>query len=143
MPPTRTNRTVRDLALRALAEKHDIPPEKRGQVDRAEYGIDQELPQGVRASKPEGQKRFTYDVTDPEALRRFLQAEHGQALLTEKEVSELLNYAEFLWEAAQEEGKWKLRTSRGGGPDLEHPFFEGLRHLLQKAGRIGDEEQSQ
>ena len=137
MPPTRTNRTVRDLALRALAEQHDIAPEKREQIKRAEYGIDHTLQEGVHVRKPEGQERFTYDVVDPEALREHLQAEHGPDLLTEQEVEDLLHYAEFLWEVAQGEGKWKMRTSQGSGPDLEHSYFRGLRRLLEKAGRIG------
>lgn len=136
MPPTRTNRSVRDLALRALTEKHDIPPEKRGQIDRTEYGIEQELPQGVYVSKPEGQTRFTYDVVDAEALREYLQAEHGADLLTDQEIEELLGYAEFLWEAAVGEKKWKLKTARGNAPDPEQSYFDNLRRLLRKAGRI-------
>lgn len=127
---------MRDLALRALAEENGFPPEERESLDREKHAIDASLEEGLHVYKPKGQKRFTYEVTDPEALSRWLRERHGADLLSEEDINVLLEFGEFLQQAAYGEGKWVLQTKEGNTYNTDYELFQRFEDVLRKSGRL-------
>jgi hypothetical protein len=128
----------RFLAREVLAEQKQIPPGRLTEIDLSEYHLEPTERKGVRIEKPGGHKRFSYQVTGPQALAPWLRGEHGKDLLTFRDTDRLLELAELLLNAAEWEGPWQLeRTVTSDRPDRSREeIAEEVRRLLQKAGRI-------
>jgi hypothetical protein len=141
MPLTRTSRSVRERAVETLAEVHDLPGDRRDEIDLEAYGVDQVVGDFLRITKPEGQRRFSYEVIDPDGLARWLRNKHGADLLTERDLSLLLDFAEQFRRAVYGEGNWKLRSQDGSRYNPDYGPFKRLERILLRAGRIQDSDE--
>lgn len=148
VPLTRTSRSARALALRALAESAGLVDEKEGEgstagpddaperaperLNDAPHGpdlsdeelrslsIDREVKGFLYVRKPEGHARFSYEVTDPEGFAKWLAKQHGADLLTDRDIGFLLTVgAHYLKAALGDDETWVIHAKPGDAEGCE------------------------
>lgn len=137
MPHNRTTRSVRDRALRALAEANDLSVEEREQMDQTDYGVDVEVEEGLRIQKPKGHQRFRYEVTDPDRLADWLREKHGIDLLTDEDWRLLVETIQRLVFSVILSGDetWSIPAMKQQGV-LNEERFERLAEIVRRAGLL-------
>lgn len=137
VPRTRTTRSVRALAEEALAREADVSAGEVKSLDLTEHHLGPTVQNGVRIEKPAGHERFSYEVTQPEELFRWLVERHGHDLLRSTEIEQLLDCAEFLLDVIEGEANWRLQPKAGHRRDQrdKDEIAEDLKALLRKVGR--------
>jgi hypothetical protein len=141
VPPARVHRSVRSLGHKALARKLGIDPESQGEPNVENHALEATLEQGVRVTISQESSQFSYRVLDEEALYDWLRKEHGQDLLSDNEISHLLEYARYLFVLMKQEGvrpgeKVNLKTASGQGLTFEWEGVTKIERLLWRSGQI-------
>jgi hypothetical protein len=141
VPPARVHRSVRSLARKALARKLGIDPERRSELDLESHALDATLEQGVRVTTSQGSSQFSYEVVDEEALYDWLRRQHGQDLLSDDEISQLLEYTRHLLVLMRQEDPQPgdmvdLNTKSGRTLRLEWEDVTEIERLLWRTGQI-------
>jgi len=133
----RTNRSVRTLAEQALAREVGASAKEVKSLDRTEHHLGPTVQNGVRIEKPAGHERFSYEVTQPEELLRWLVEKHGHDLLRSTDIEQLLDCAEFLLDVIEGEANWRLELKgrhRRDRRDTDE-IAEELNAILRKVDR--------
>lgn len=141
VPPARVHRSVRSLARKALARKLGTNPERRGELDLESHALDATLEQGVRVTTSRGSSQFSYEVVDENALYDWLRRQHGQDLLSDDEISQLLEYTRHLLVLMRQEDlqpgdRVDLSTKSGRSLRLEWEDVTEIERLLWRTGQI-------
>jgi hypothetical protein len=137
VPRTRTTRSVRALAEQVLAREVGVSDGEVNSLDLTEHHLGLTVQNGVRIEKPAGHERFSYEVTHPEELFRWLVERHGHDLLRSTEIEQLLDCAEFLLDVIEGEANWRLELKAGHRRDRRDTdeIAEDLKAVLRKVGR--------
>jgi hypothetical protein len=137
VPRTRTTRSIRALANEVLAREVGVSDGEVNSLDLTEHHLGPTVQNGVRIEKPAGHERFSYEVTHPEELFRWLVKRHGHDLLRSNEIEQLLDCAEFLLDVIDGEANWSLEPKgsyRRERRDKDE-IAEDLKAILRKVGR--------
>lgn len=103
--------------------------------------MDATLEQGVRVTTSRGSSQFSYEVVDKDALYDWLRIQHGQDLLSDDEISQLLEYTRHLLVLMRQEDLQPgdtvdLNTRSGQTVRLEWEDVTEIERLLWRAGQI-------
>lgn len=110
--------------------------------DLASTHVDTRLSElGIHVRSPAGHTRFKYEVLEYGRLQKWIGDQLGPKLLTESEISLLLDYALWLSNAAHERNGYEIhalnRENEMEKADLDDSeWIDKLDHLLRKAGHM-------
>lgn len=141
LPPARVHRSVRSLAREALKQRHGVDPKRESDLDLEKYALDVVLDQGVRVTTSRGSTQFSYEVVDGRVLYDWLRSKYGQDLLSENEVTQLMEYVKYLLLLAKKEGirpedNLDLRTESGKTLTLTWKHITKMERILWRGGWI-------